>query len=91
MDQDSILMSDFMLELTDRFQERLAFHITDSSANLDNGNMGLLCREISVKTAFDLVGNMGNYLYGSAAIITASFFLENGPVYFPGSDIGIFT
>ena len=42
MDQDCILVSDFVLELTDRFQERLALDITDGTADFDDGNVRLL-------------------------------------------------
>ena len=36
MDQNRIVMSDIMLELTDGFQERLALDISDRSADLND-------------------------------------------------------
>ena len=42
MDQDSIFMSDIVLELTDGFQERLTFDIADSTANFNDRNAGLV-------------------------------------------------
>ena len=42
MDQDCIVMSHIELELTDCFQERLTFNITDCSSHLDNGNLVFL-------------------------------------------------
>ena len=42
MDQDCIVMSYIKLELTDGFQEGLALDITNSSSNLDNGNLVFL-------------------------------------------------
>ena len=38
MDQDGILMTHLMLELTDGLQERLAFDITDGTAHLNDGD-----------------------------------------------------
>ena len=43
MDQNRIVMSDFVLELTDRFEERLAFDITDRTTNFDDRNLGFIC------------------------------------------------
>ena len=83
-------MSHFVLELTDCFKERLAFDISDGSADFYNCNMHIIGCEITVKTALDLVGNMRDYLYGSSAIISTTFFLQNGPVNLTGCHIGIF-
>ena len=33
---------------------------------------------------------MRNHLYGTATIVAASFFRENGPVYFSGCDVTLF-
>ena len=82
-------MSHFVLELTDCFKERLAFDISDGSADFYNCNMHIIGCEITVKTALDLVGNMRDYLYGSSAIISTAFFLQNGPVNLTGCHIGI--
>ena len=90
MDQDGVFTAYFMLELTDGFQERLALYITHGTAHLDDGDPCFLIRKIPVKTAFDLIGNMRDNLYGSAAIIPAPFLLKNGPVYFSGRYIRIF-
>ena len=51
MDQYGVVMSHFMLELTDRFQERLAFDITYCAAYFDDGDMCILRGEIAVKPA----------------------------------------
>ncbi len=91
MDQDGVLMSDFMLKLTDGFQKRLAFHISDRPAYFDNGNVRVFRGKIPVKTAFDLVGNMRNYLNCPASVIAPAFFLQHGPIYFSSGDIGIFS
>ena len=78
-----------MLELTDGFQERLALDIAHRAAHLDNGDTGLFVRIITIKTVFDLVCNMGNYLHGTSAKVSAALFLQYGPVDFSGSHVGI--
>ena len=77
MDQDNIFTSFFMLELTDGFQERLAFDISNGSADFDNGNFRILCSRIAVEAGFDLICNMRDYLNSSSAEISAAFFLKN--------------
>ncbi len=73
MDQDDILMSFIVLELTDCLQERLAFDIAYRAADLDNGNFCILSSRIPMESALDFICNMRNYLYGTSAVITAAF------------------
>ena len=89
MDENGIFMTYFMLELTDGFQERLAFNITNCSAYLNNGNSCIFICKIPIKPAFDFIGYMGNHLYGSTAIVTAALLLKYRPINFPGGYIGI--
>ena len=77
-------MPDLMLELADGFQEGLAFHVADSTADFNDGNVGLFRGEIAVEPAFDFIRDMGDYLYRAAAVIAAPFFLQHRPVYFAG-------
>ena len=42
MNQNCIVMPHIKLELTDGFQKRLAFDITNCSSDLDNGNLVFL-------------------------------------------------
>ena len=83
-------MAHLMLELADRFQERLAFHIPHSSAYLNNGNVGILSGEIPVEPALDFIGNMGDYLNRAAAVVAPALFLEYGPVDLACGYVGIF-
>ena len=73
MDKDDIFVSFFMLELTDGLEERLALDITDSSADLDNRDFRSVCRRIPIKTVFNLIRDMWDYLYGPPAEIASSF------------------
>ena len=49
----------------------------------------LVCGFCSVKTALDLIGNMRDYLNGTSAEITMTFFLKNRPVNLTGCYVGI--
>ena len=83
-------MSDFMLELTNRFEERLAFDITYGTTDFDDGDMRLIrSGKIAVETALNLVCDVRDDLNRASAKITTAFFLENRPVYFSGCDVGI--
>ncbi len=95
VDQDCIVMSHIELELTNCFQERLTFNITDcwQTTNLDDGNylsssadLLSLCE----KAALDFVRNVRNNLYGTSAIISATLLLQNGPVNLTGCHIHFF-
>ncbi len=70
-------MSHFMLELTDGFQERLAFDIANCSTDFDDGNFRILRSVFPVETALDLIGDMWDNLYSLSAEISAAFFLKN--------------
>lgn len=89
MDQNGIIMAHLMLELTNGFQERLAFDVTYGTADLNDGDTGLVIRKIAVETALDLVGDMRNDLYGTSAVITTTLLLQYGPVYLTGGNVGI--
>ena len=90
MDEDRVFVSYVVLELSDGFQERLAFDVSYGSAYLDDGDSVFIGGFGAVEAAFDLIGDMGNDLYGASAEVSVAFFLENGPVDFSGGDVGIF-
>ena len=75
MDQNGIIVAHLMLELTNGFQERLAFDITYRTADLDDGDAGLIIGKVAVKAALDLIGDMRNDLYGTSAVITTTLLL----------------
>ena len=78
-----------MLELTNGFQERLAFDVTNSSTDFNNGNFRILSSRVAVEAGFDLVCNMWDNLNRSSAEISAAFFLKNGPIDLSCCNIGI--
>ena len=75
MNQNSILSADFMLELTNRFQERLAFDITDCTTDFNDCNTHIRVCEIAVETTLDFIRNVWNDLNGTSAIIAAALLL----------------
>ena len=75
MDQNGIIMAHLMLELTNGFQERLALDITYGTAALNDGDAGLIIGKVAVKSALDLIGDMGDDLYGTSAVITTTLLL----------------
>ena len=83
-------MSHVVLELTDGFQKWLAFNISYSSTYLDDGDPVFIRGFSTVETAFDLICDMRDDLYGSSAEISVTFLLQNGPVDFSGGNVGIF-
>ena len=89
MNEDTVLMAYFMLKLAQSFKERLALNISGSTANLDDSYFCFRSILIMIKTAFDLVGNVWDNLNSVAAKITASFFVQDTPVNFTGSNIGL--
>ena len=87
MDQDAILMSYLVLELTDRFNEWLAFDITDRTADLDNRNFCLGRFVIVIESALDLICDVWDHLHCASGKFSASFFVQNTPIYFSGGNV----
>ena len=79
-----------MLELSDCLKERLAFDVSDCSADLDDRDMCLIICEVSVELTLDLICDMRDNLYCASAVVTAALFLKNGPVNLTGCNVGIF-
>ena len=75
MDEDTVLVSYFMLELSDCLEERLTLDIADCTAHLDDCDCGILRCEIPVESALYLIGDMMDNLYCSSAVVTTTFFL----------------
>ena len=78
-----------MLELTNGFQERLTFDVTNSSADFNNGNFRILSGWIAIKTGFDFICNMWDNLNRSSAKISTAFLLKNRPVNLTGCYVRI--
>ena len=90
MDIQNIVFADFFFYLADCFEERQAFNIADSTANFGNYKISIVITPNAVNTFFNFVGNVRNYLYGTAQIIAAAFFIDNGKINFAGSYVRAF-
>ena len=76
MDEDTVLVSYFMLELTDGFQKWLTFDIAYSSSDFNDCYFCILSSRIAIKARFYFVSNMRNNLYSSSTEISSSFTSE---------------
>ena len=89
MNQDGVLMPHLMLKLAYRFQKGLALNISDCPAYFNNCNPVVFPGHSVIETALDLIRYMGNYLYGSAAIISVPLLLKDRPVDLPRRNVRI--
>ncbi len=80
MNENTVLMPNLMLELSDGLKKWLALDIADSAAHLDDGNLRVGGGEVSVEAALYFVCDMGDNLNRAPAVIPASLLVENGPV-----------
>ena len=87
MNHDGILMTDLLLELTNRLEERLGLDIADRTTNLDDGDtiLALVIRMIEI--TLDLVRDVWDDLDGMTLILTVTLLVEDGPVHLTGGDI----
>ena len=51
---------------------------------------GIVIAANAVNALFNFVGNMRNYLHGTAKVIAAAFFIDYGKINFTGSYVGAF-
>ena len=89
MDEDGVFLSHLVPELADGFQKGLAFDVACGAADLYDGDPYILAGFVAVKTAFDLVSDMGNYLDRSAAVVSPALLVKDGPVDLAGGNVGI--
>jgi len=86
---EHVVTADFLLDLTDCFEERQAFDIAYSTANFRNDDIGIIVIPYAIYTFFNFIGNVGNDLDGVAQIIAAPFFLQYRPVNFTGRNVRV--
>ena len=75
MNQNRVVMSHIMLELTNRLKKRLTFNITNSSTNLYNRNLFFILFLRSVEAALNLIGDVRDDLHSTSAKVSMTFFL----------------
>ena len=89
MDHDRVMTPHFPLELTDRFQKRLALNISDSTADFNDRDLITVRIIRSIETGFDLIGDMRDDLHGASDVVTVPFSGKDSLIDLSGSDIGV--
>ena len=82
VDVKAILFFHIERKLTDCFEKRLAFDVTDSATDLRNHHIRVVVRQLRNNT-FNLVRNMRNDLYRLSKKFTAPFLIDNRLVDLP--------
>ena len=87
MDDQRVAVAQLITELTHRFDVRQRFDIADRTADFGDNHVIHLLGAEQFDTAFDLVGNMRDHLYGFAEKLSAAFLVDNALVDAPGGDV----
>ncbi len=83
IDQCKVLMADAELELAHRLDERRALDVADSSAELDDADVGLLARLVdgdardALDPVLDRVGQVRDDLHRLAEVVAAALALDD--------------
>ena len=65
MDEENVLSPEFVTNLTSGFDERLAFNVTDGSADLGDDHIGgWILRRLKTHSTFNFVGDVRDDLNG---------------------------
>ncbi len=75
MNKDRIFLSHIQAELSNCFEERQAFDITNSPANFDDHNVNIFAD--SMNRRFDFVSDVRNHLDGLAKVIAPAFLVDD--------------
>src|SRR6185369_18069021 len=82
---DRVIPGQFVLELTDRLEERQALDVADGAADLDQHEVIFV---IAGKDEFlDRVGDVRDHLNGGAEIIAAPFLADDVLIDATGGDV----
>ncbi len=87
MNHDSILMTDLLLELTDRLEKRLGLDITDGTTDLDDGDTILVLVIRMIEITLDLVCDVWDDLHGVSLILAVALLVQDRPVDLTGGNI----
>ena len=87
MDVERIVRADFLLDLADGLEERLALDIADRTADLRDDDISAVCLRHVVDLLLDLVRDVRDDLHGMTLILTVTLLVQNGPVHLTGGDI----
>ena len=85
MDIQGIFLAHICPKLSNSFQKRQTFNVTDGSADFNDDDIYGICNQFDA--SFNLVCNVGNDLYRTAQVISPAFFGDDRMVYFPGGKV----
>ena len=89
MDVERIARADFLLDLTDSLEERLALNIADRAADLRDDDIRTIRLAYIIDLLLDLVRNMRDDLYCRAEVLAAALLADDRGVDLARRDIGI--
>ena len=77
MDIEDVVTAHFFFNLTDGFEERQTFNITNGTADFRNDYVRVVIIADAIDAVLYFICNVGNDLNRMTEIITATFFLKN--------------
>lgn len=86
MDAQAVL-PELPLELSYTFEEGEGFDIADGTTDLGDDEVVLLLEAKELDVALDLVGDMGDDLYGLAEVVALTLLADDVLVDTPGGDV----
>ena len=88
MDIQAIVTAELGSQLSDGFEERQAFDIADSAADLNDGDIrGVLALGKRKHDALDLVSDVRDHLHGSTQVVPAAFLMDDAVINGAGRGI----
>ena len=66
VDVQDVVAADFLLDLTNGFQERQAFNVADGTADFRNDDIGIVVVADAIDAVLDFIRNVRNNLYRMA-------------------------
>jgi len=84
MNKQTVLLTDFQTDLTNRFQKRLALDIPRGSADLGYYHIGVCFLSDGIDEGFDFIRDMRDHLNRLTEIFTVPFFIQDIPVNLAG-------
>ena len=87
VDENSVFATDVLDELSERFEEGLAFDVTYGAADLGDDDVASLGGGDVFNAVLDFVGDVGDHLDGFAEVVAAAFFFEDCLVDLAGGEV----
>ena len=86
VDKDGVFAAQFLAHLADGFKKRQRFDVADGAADLDDGDVGAVGRDLA-HGVLDFVGDVGNDLDGFAEVVAAPLLQDDLLVDAAGGEV----